>query len=74
MFSARAEIGCLTIYDKPRRYREIALLMNDNKTRVIDVSESIIEMREAADVALQGLANGTVERLILWLPWGTSRG
>jgi hypothetical protein len=69
VFARRAkDKGCLVIYDSERRYRDIALSLADTQCRVIDVSESIIEQREAATEALSQLADGTIHQLIIWTP------
>lgn len=60
--------GCLVIYDPKLRYREIAHSLADDQCRVIDVSDSVIERREAATAALSDLAGGGIHRLVLWLP------
>ena len=62
------EHGCLVIYDPVRRYRELALEMEDEHCKVIDVSRSVISQREAASDALSDLAAGRVHNVIIWVP------
>lgn len=69
VFRPRAEEHrCLVVYDPERRYREIVTSLASNKTQVIDVSDSVIEKREAANVALNELATGKIHQLVLWVP------
>tara|TARA_R110002096_G_scaffold233047_2_gene423006 strand:+ start:2658 stop:5174 length:2517 start_codon:yes stop_codon:yes gene_type:complete len=69
VFRPRAEEHrCLVVYDPERRYREIVLSLASDKTQIIDVSDSVIEQREAANVALNELALGHIHQLILWVP------
>ncbi|MHB9006343.1 MAG: hypothetical protein ACYDC1_05380, partial [Limisphaerales bacterium] len=56
IFARRAqEKGCLVIYDVARRYRGIALALANDRCRVIDASQSVIQQREAATEALAAL-------------------
>jgi PglZ domain len=69
MFGTRArEHGSLVIYDRSRRYRDIALAMASEKCQVIDASQSIIEQRELATDALLALAEGRIHQLVVWIP------
>lgn len=69
VFRPRAEEHrCLVVYDPERRYREVVTSLASDKTLVIDVSNSVIEQREAANVALNELAAGKIHQLILWMP------
>lgn len=69
VFLRRAqEHGVLVIYDAARRYREIALAAASDRCRVIDASLSVIEKREEATEALEALAEGSIDQLILWVP------
>lgn len=69
VFSQRAQDGgCLLIYDSSRRYRNIVLTMATDRCKVIDVSTSVIEQREAATDALNALAEGQIHQLIVWVP------
>ena len=69
VFARRAsEHGCLVIYDPVRRYRDAALSLADDKRRVIDVTDSVIEQRENAAEALSALASGDIHHLIVWIP------
>lgn len=47
------QTGCLIVYDTDRRYRDICLGLSSDTVRVVDASESSIESREAALVALR---------------------
>jgi hypothetical protein len=74
VFATRAaEARCLMIYDPERRYRDIALGLADNRRELIDVSTSIIEQREAAADALNRLARGVIDSLIVWSPFPLPR-
>ena len=69
VFARRAhDRGCLVVYDPERRYQGIVAALSDDKRRVIDASDSLIEQREAATAALADLASGTIHQLILWVP------
>ncbi|MDC0275410.1 hypothetical protein OAL00_00585, partial [Verrucomicrobiales bacterium] len=69
VFRPRAEEHrCLVIYDPERRYREIVLSLASDKTQVIDVTDSVIEQREAANEALNQLALGHIHQLLVWVP------
>ena len=45
--------GCLVVYDADKRYREQCFHLAADKVRVVDASESSIESREAALLALR---------------------
>ena len=69
VFQDRArEHGCLVIYDPARRYRDLARGLDGGACRVLDASESVIEQRELASVALKDLAEGRIHQLIVWVP------
>lgn len=68
------EAGCLVVYDADRRYREQCLNLREDKVWVVDVSESSIESREAALLALREVGqppkNGIsqVEGVLIYVP------
>jgi hypothetical protein len=69
VFAKRAaEAGCLVIYDPSRKYREIASGMASTSCKVIDISQSVIEQREAAITALRDLGEGKIHELVIWVP------
>lgn len=47
--------GCLVVYDADKRYREQCFDLAADKVRVVDASESSIESREAALLALRAV-------------------
>ncbi len=72
IFGRRArEHGSLVIYDPSRRYHDIASAMASDKCKVIDVSQSVIEQREAATSSLLSLAEGHIDQLVIWVPAAT---
>ena len=59
----------LAVYDPDRRYRDICLSMNDEATTVVDASESSIEAREAAMLALVSLCRpNEPKQLLVYVP------
>lgn len=64
------QAGCLVVYDADERYREQCFALADEHIRVIDASESSIESREAALLALRqvGRSNGEVRGLLVYVP------
>lgn len=62
--------GCLVVYDRERRYRDLCLHLATEKCVVVDVSESSLDCREAASLALRAVGdrNNPVERLLVYVP------
>lgn len=62
--------GVLVVYDPDRRYRELCNELADEKRVVVDATESSIESREQAMVALQAFGQpGTkLESLLVYVP------
>ncbi|TIL20469.1 MAG: PglZ domain-containing protein [Mesorhizobium sp.] len=62
--------GCLVVYDADRRYRDQCLALAGQTTRVVDVSESGIESREAALFALRevGQPNSPLNAVLIYVP------
>ena len=62
--------GCLVVYDGDRRYRDLCLGLGDEKLRVIDASQSSIESREAALMALKevGRPKASFEGVLIYVP------
>lgn len=64
------QAGALVVYDADKRYREQCFDLAADKVRVIDASESSIESRETALVALRevGQPKAPLEGLLIYLP------
>ncbi len=69
------QAGALAVYDADKRYRELCFDLAAEKVRVIDASESSIESREAALLALrevgQAPKNGQgtpLEGVLIYVP------
>lgn len=62
--------GCLIVYDADKRYREQCFDLGAEKVRVVDVSESSIESREAALLALRdvGQPQAPLEGVLIYVP------
>ena len=66
--------GVLAVYDPQRRYRDLCLALATPQRRVIDASESSIESRAAALLALQALgrvnaaAGAAIEAVLVYIP------
>lgn len=62
--------GALVVYDTDRRYREQCFDLATDKVRVVDVSASSIESREAALLALRevGHPQTPVEGVLIYVP------
>lgn len=62
--------GCLVVYDADKRYREQCFDLAAEKVRVVDVSESSIESREAALQALRdvGQPKAPLEGVLIYVP------
>lgn len=60
--------GCLVVYDPDRRYREQCFDLATDQVRVVDASDSSIESREAALLALREVGKGTLESVLIYLP------
>jgi hypothetical protein len=63
------KFSVLAIYDPERRYRDICLSMADENTVIVDASESSIEAREAAMLALASLGKPNCPKeLLVYVP------
>lgn len=64
------QAGCLVVYDANKRYREQCFDLGAEKVRVIDTSESSIESREAALLALKevGEPKAPLEGVLIYVP------
>jgi len=64
------QTGCLVVYDTYQRYRDICLGLASDTVRVVDTSESSIESREVALVALRevGESNVTGKAVLVYVP------
>lgn len=62
--------GCLVVYDADKRYREQCLDLGAEKVRVVDASDSSIESREAALLALRevGQPKAPTEAVLIYVP------
>ncbi len=62
--------GVLVVYDPEQRFRALSLGLATEKLAVIDASESSIESREAALMALRvvGAPKGTLEGVLIYVP------
>ncbi len=61
--------GCLVVYDADKRYREQCFDLAADKVRVIDTSESSIESRETALLALRevGQPKASLEGMLIYV-------
>jgi hypothetical protein len=64
------QAGALVVYDADQRYRELCRALAADKVRVVDVSTSSIESREAALRALRevGQPQGPLEGVLIYVP------
>ncbi|WP_213286695.1 PglZ domain-containing protein [Bradyrhizobium sp. sGM-13] len=64
------EAGCMVVYDPDRRYHSICTGLDDDHTRVIDASESSIESRLAAIMALRECARpkSDLDAVLIYVP------
>lgn len=64
------QTGALVVYDAEKRYREQCLDLAAAKVRVVDASESSIESREAALLALRdvGQPKAPLEGVLIYVP------
>jgi len=64
------EIGCMVVYDPDRRYHGICAGLEDDRTRVVDASESSIESRLAAIIALRevGRPKSKLDAVLIYVP------
>ena len=62
--------GCMVVYDPDHRYRDLCLALADDRIRVIDASESSIESRYEAIMALReiGRPKRGIEALLIYVP------
>lgn len=59
----------LAVYDPDRRYRDICLSIADDRTAIVDASDSSIEAREAAMLALASLGKpDRPKQLLVYIP------
>jgi hypothetical protein len=63
------QAGCLVVYDPTRRYRDLCFDLMADKVRVVDASESSIESREAALLALRevGQPKAALEGVLIYV-------
>lgn len=64
------QAGALVVYDADKRYRELCCHLAADKVRVVDASESSIESREAALLALRevGHPRTPLEGVLIYVP------
>ncbi|HCW69911.1 MAG TPA: PglZ domain-containing protein [Thalassospira lucentensis] len=64
------QAGCMVVYDPDHRYYDLCLGLGDDRTRVIDASESSIESRHEAIMALLevGKTNREIDALVVYVP------
>ncbi len=64
------QAGALVVYDADKRYREQCLSLGSDKVRVVDTSESSIESRETALLALRevGHPQSPVDGVLIYVP------
>lgn len=64
------EAGCMVVYDPDRRYVGICTGLQDDRTRVVDASESSIESRLAAITALReiGRPKSDLDAVLIYVP------
>ncbi|MCP1913385.1 hypothetical protein J2R96_005865 [Bradyrhizobium elkanii] len=64
------EAGCMVVYDPERRYHGICANLEDDRTRVVDASESSIESRVAASMALRevGRPKSDLDAVLIYVP------
>ncbi|MBR1240289.1 PglZ domain-containing protein [Bradyrhizobium sp. AUGA SZCCT0274] len=64
------EAGCMVVYDPERRYHGICASLENDRTRVVDASESSIESRLAAIVALRevGRPKSDLDAILIYVP------
>lgn len=62
--------GCMVVYDPDRRYQDICATLADDRTRVVDASESSIESRLEAIMALRevGRPKGALDSVLIYVP------
>ncbi|TCU21803.1 PglZ domain-containing protein [Rhizobium azibense] len=62
--------GCIVVYDSERRYHDQCVSLANERTTVVDASESGIEAREAALSALQevGKPNSGLDGVLIYVP------
>jgi hypothetical protein len=64
------QTGCMVVYDPDRRYHGLCIGLEDERIRVIDASESSIESRHAAIMALRevGKSQREIDALLVYVP------
>ena len=64
------QAGCMVVYDPDHRYHDLCLGLGDDRIRVIDASESSIESRHQAIMALRevGKAKREIDALVVYVP------
>ena len=62
--------GCMVVYDHDHRYHDLCLGLGEDRIRVIDASESSIESRQEAIVALREVGKTTreIDALVVYVP------
>ena len=66
--------GVLVVYDPQQRYRELCQALEDERTAVVDATESSIIAREQASAALLKVGRGALDRLLIYVPASSSWG
>jgi hypothetical protein len=64
------QAGCMVVYDPDHRYHDLCLGLGDERIRVIDASESSIESRQKAIMALRevGKVKREIDALVVYVP------
>src|SRR5690554_1887273 len=62
------QAGALVVYDVDKRYREQCFDLAADKVRVVDASDSSIESREAALLALREVGKAALEAVLIYVP------
>lgn len=64
------EAGCMVVYDPDHRYHDLCLGLGDDRIRVIDASESSIESRHEAIMALRevGRTKHEIDAMLVYVP------
>jgi hypothetical protein len=69
LLSRLRKASVLAVYDPDRRYRDLCHALPDSDTAIVDASESSIEAREAAMLALAALGKpGNPKALLVYVP------
>ncbi len=64
------QAGCMVVYDPDHRYHDLCLELSDDRIRMIDASESSIESRHDAIMALRevGKTKRVIDALVVYVP------